>query len=186
MPQDGAGPPQPLERYADYLRLLARLHIDPGLRVRVDPSDVVQQTLLIAHEKFHQFRGNTEAELAGWLRAILARTLAQASRRYRRNQPERARSLEASLEQSSVRLESFLAGRDPSPSQGAIRAEQLTRLALALAELPDEQRTAIELHYLMGHTVPDVARRMDRSIASVTGLLYRGVKALRLRTSEQP
>jgi RNA polymerase sigma-70 factor (ECF subfamily) len=56
--------PRPLEKYADYLRLLARLQLDPRVRGRLDPSDIVQQTLLIAHEKKAQFRDRTDAELA--------------------------------------------------------------------------------------------------------------------------
>jgi len=64
MSAERGGEPRSLEQYADYLRLLARLQIDLRLRARLDPSDVVQETLLIAHEKFIQFRGQSDAELA--------------------------------------------------------------------------------------------------------------------------
>ena len=181
---DPESTPRALEQYADYLRLLARLHVDPRMRSRLDPSDVVQQTLLIAHEKLGQFRGRTHAQMAAWLRAILASTLAQAARWFYRNSPERARSLDYAIEESSTRLESWLTQDDSTPSRKAVKAEQLLILAEALAGLPENQRTAVELHHLQGHSVAEAARRMEKTVASVTCLLYRGYKTLRQRMSD--
>src|SRR5437660_9077295 len=72
-----------LESYRNYLRMLARTGIDAALRGKADPSDLVQETLIKAHRHFDQFGGRTEAELAAWLRQILARNLADLVRRYR-------------------------------------------------------------------------------------------------------
>jgi RNA polymerase sigma-70 factor, ECF subfamily len=176
----GPGPaPLPLAQYREYLRLLARIQIDPRLRGQLDPSDIVQQTLLKAHERIEQFRGQTDQELRSWLRAILARNLADAVRTFWRQKGDRAHSLEAALEESSVKLEVFLASEESSPSQGALRVERLIELAEALARLPEDQRTAVELRYLNGLAVSNVANQMGRSTVSVTGLLYRGMKTLR-------
>jgi RNA polymerase sigma-70 factor (ECF subfamily) len=168
-----------LEHYREYLRLLARLQLNPRLRPQLDPSDIVQQTLLRAHERFDQFRGQTDPELRAWLRAILAHHLVDAARKFSREQGNRLQSLEAAPEQSSAKLEAFLTSEESSPSQGAARAERLLELSLALSRLPEDQQTAIELRYLQGLAVPDVAERMGRSTVSVTGVLYRGMKALR-------
>jgi RNA polymerase sigma-70 factor, ECF subfamily len=179
MSEGAFGGSRPLKHYREYLRLLARLQLDCRLRGQLDPSDIVQQTLLTAHERFHQFRGQTDLELRAWLRAILAHSLVDAARKFGRQKGDRAQSLEAALEQSSAKLETFLAYEESSPSQGAARAERLMELSLALARLPEDQRTAVELRYLRGLAVPDVALEMGRSTVSVTGLLYRGMKALR-------
>src|SRR4051812_32139805 len=100
-----------LERYRSYLRLLARARLDPRLRAKLDPSDVVQQTLLEAHQGIGQFRGNTAEELAGWLRQILARNLANALRDFRRDKRDVAREqdLDGLLRDSSARVEAWLA-----------------------------------------------------------------------------
>src|SRR5438067_1820175 len=80
-----------LESYRNYLRLLARTGIDASLRGKADPSDLVQETLLKAHRHFGQFQGQTEAELAAWLRRILARNLTDLVRRFKAEGRRRAR-----------------------------------------------------------------------------------------------
>jgi RNA polymerase sigma-70 factor (ECF subfamily) len=171
-----------LDAYRDYLRLLAGVQLDPRLRGKLDPSDVVQETLARAHEKAAQFRGTSEAERAAWLRQILANQLAAAVRRHLdagKRDAGRERSLHAAVEDSSARLEALLAADQTSPSAQAVRHEELLRLAEALAGLPEDQRQAVELHHLHGLPVEEVARTLGRSQAAAGGLLRRGLKRLR-------
>jgi RNA polymerase sigma-70 factor (ECF subfamily) len=173
--------PAPLESYRSYLRLLAGLRLGPRLRRKIDPSDLVQLTLLKAHEAAGRCPVAEEAALAAWLRQILARTMADEARRYSRGKrdADMEQSLLAGLDESLVRLESWLADDRSTPSQQAIRHEQLLALAEALDALPDDQRQAVELHHLSGCSVAEVGARLGRSHASVAGLLRRGIKALR-------
>jgi RNA polymerase sigma-70 factor (ECF subfamily) len=151
MDQPGS-PPGPLEQYREYLRLLARLQIDPRRRRKRDPSDIVQETLLKAHAKEDQFRGQTDAEKAAWLRQILANMLAEELRKYGRQRRDAAReqSREAAVEQSSARLEKLLASESSAPTQAALHNAELLRLAEALAQLPEDQREALEARHLLG------------------------------------
>ena len=174
-------PGDSLERYRDYLRLLARVGLDARLRGKLDPSDIVQETLLRAHERRDQFRGNTEAERVAWLRQILAMQLIDAVRRFTAGARDIGleRSLEAAVEQSSGRLEQLLAREDPSSTQKSDREERLLRLAEALAKLPPDQQTAVELQHLHGYSVEAVAEHLGRSKAAVGGLLRWGMRRLR-------
>jgi RNA polymerase sigma-70 factor (ECF subfamily) len=186
MVSDTRGGERGLDAYRDYLHLLARLQLGPRLRGRLDPSDVVQETLLKAHAALDQFRGRTEAERVAWLRRILAHTLADAARQFDRQQGDQHVSLEQALGESSARLESWLAAEAPAPNARVEREEQLLRLATALGRLPEDQRTAIELRHLQGYSVPAIAEMTGRTVASVAGLLRRGLKALRGLLDDEP
>lgn len=170
-----------LESYRDYLRVLARLQLDSRLRGKLDPSDIVQQTMLEAHRDWDQFRGKTHNEKAAWLRKILVRNLADEFRRYGRakRNVRLERSLQQSVNASSVRLEAWLASPEESPSQQIARKDRMLRLATMLARLPDAQRLAIELHHLKGLSSVEVSRELGRSEPSVAALLRRGLKRLR-------
>jgi RNA polymerase sigma-70 factor (ECF subfamily) len=178
---DDRVPEELLERCRAYLCLLARLQVGPRLQAKLDASDLVQQTLLRAHQNRQQFRGHSPAELMAWLRQILANELARAVRAFRTEGRDLAReqALQANLDDSSSRLQAWLAADQTSPSQCAIREEQLLRLGAALACLPDEQRRAVELHHFQGCPLAEVAALLNRSEEAVVGLLYRGLKKLR-------
>ena len=181
MGHEAQGEQWPLERYRSYLHLLARLQLDARLRGKLDSSDMVQQTLLQAHQNRGQFQGTSEAELVAWLRTILAHTVANELARFRSAKRDVAleRSLEAAVEESSARAEAWLAADQSSPSEQVAGQEQSLRLAEALAQLPEEQRTAVELHHLNGCSVAAVAEQTGQTPAAVAGLLRRGLKRLR-------
>jgi RNA polymerase sigma-70 factor (ECF subfamily) len=173
-------PAGPLDRYRNYLRFLARVGLDPRLRAKVDPSDVVQQTLLEAHVAWHQFAGATEAERLAWLRRTLANNLADALRHYLRGRRDVGREVAEAVEASSQRLEGLLAAAGgESPSAEAERNERALRLARALDELPEAQREALVLQHWHGWTLDQIGAHLGRSRAAVAGLLKRGLRGLR-------
>jgi RNA polymerase sigma-70 factor (ECF subfamily) len=180
MTNEGAPRKRSLEEFRSYLLLLARIQVDPGPRHRIDPSDIVQQTLLEAHAKADQFQGD-ESALAAWLRQALVNNLRDAWRALRRDKRDlrREQALPEAVEQSSARLEGMLAAPPSSPSQRAVRNEDLLRLADALTRLPEAQREAIVLHHLQGCTLSETARSIGKTDAAVAGLLHRGLRKLR-------
>jgi RNA polymerase sigma-70 factor (ECF subfamily) len=176
-----------LERYREYLRTLARLQTPDRLRGKLDHSGVVQQTLLEAYQARDTLRELNDAQRAAWLRRALANNLADEARRLgaKARDVGREQSLQHALDESSARLESLLSVDQQSPSQQAVRQEDLLRLAEALGRLPDDQRSAVELHHLEGHTLAQTAEALGRTRSAAASLVFRGLRNLRRMLDEE-
>jgi RNA polymerase sigma-70 factor, ECF subfamily len=171
-----------LERHRPMLRLHAQmLRLHPRILVKFGYSELVNETLLVAHERFAQFEGSTEAQLIAWLKRILTNRARDKIDYWHAEirDIDRECPIEAASEDSSQRLGEFLAAQNSSPSEHVSKEEQLARLARALDELDQDQREAIVARYLMQLPVAEIASQMKRSERSVAGLLLRGRKRLR-------
>lgn len=161
--------------------LLARTRVDGVLRGRVDPSDIVQQTLLLATRDAAQFRGTSDAELAGWLRGIMGHVLAhelQSVAAAKRDASLEV-SMESLLDQSAQRLDDLLAATQTSPSQAVMIQEERLRLATVLESLPADHRDVLIYRHLEGLPFPEIAQRMDRSAGAVRMLWVRALAQLK-------
>src|SRR5262245_41224385 len=172
-----------LEPFRRYLEVLARVHLDAGLRGKLDPADLVQQTLLRACVALSETGGKLPDNLAAWLRTILARTLADTVKHYHRDRRDvdLEQALQADLEHSSSGLAGWLAAEQTSPSGAAQRNEELLQLANALAELPEAMRVVVLRKHCRGETLQQIADHLGRTVPSVASLLRRGLEALRER-----
>lgn len=170
-----------LEPFRPYLTALAKLHLDNRLRAKVDPADLVQQTMLRGYASLHQLGNREPAVVAAWLRRILARVMADTLRHF--DADKRAVSLEqsltADLDRSASGLEGWLAADHTSPSGKAVQNEELMALAEALADLPDAQREVVVLKHLQGKTLAEISEATEKCVAAVAGLLRRGLETLR-------
>ena len=86
----------------------------------------------------------------------------------------------------AVREHPALMQRHSSPSQKAARREQGVVLAAALDRLPEHYREVLVLHHLQGLPLPEVARRLGRSLDSVKNVWLRGLARLRQVVGESP
>jgi RNA polymerase sigma-70 factor (ECF subfamily) len=148
---------------------------------KADASDLVQETLLKAHQHFGSFRGSSEGEFVAWLRQILAQNVAQLVRRFRtggRN-VQREQSIEDLVARSSNVLAGIAAASGTSPSMAAERRDTGVVLATALAELSDEQREIIFLRHVEELSWAEIALRMNRSHDAARMLWTRALKKLR-------
>jgi RNA polymerase sigma-70 factor (ECF subfamily) len=149
------------------------------LRVKVAPSDLVQET-------FRRPTATSASSPVGrsascypgcgrsWFGAWPIRPSTIAARR----DHQRQESLEHLLEQSSLTIQLALASQAPSPSEAASRREQAVLLADAVDRLPPDYREAFVLRTLEHVPFEEIARRMGRSTGAVRMLWARAVKKL--------
>jgi RNA polymerase sigma-70 factor (ECF subfamily) len=177
---DAAARGQLLELYRNYLRLMARSLISQPLRVRLDASDLVQETFLKAHKEFPNFLGSTEPELVTWLRQILIRSLADQLKRHRAKARDyrREEPMEVVLDRSSLAIQEQLAAPVSSPSVHSTRREQAVLLANALEKMPADYREVFLMRNLEHIPFDEIAKRMNRSSGAVRMLWTRAIKKL--------
>jgi RNA polymerase sigma-70 factor (ECF subfamily) len=175
-----------LEAQREALHHLAERQLEGRIAVRVDASDIIQQTFLEAYRSFPQFVGREARELISWLQSILNHKVASAIRNHallQKRNVGRERSMDDS-QGGGTPLKQQLDANVSSPSQKAIRGEETERLSEALAALPYEQREAVRLRHLEGWALADIAFCLGRTPAATAGLIKRGMKALRRKLRE--
>jgi hypothetical protein len=110
------------------LRLQARKLLGPDLSARVDPSDVVQDSLAQASQDLARFRGTTQGEWVAWLRCIVAGQAAKTRRFHHATQ--------RSVNREKPGVAPPLLDRHVNPVVQLMEAEEAARLANAITRLP--------------------------------------------------
>ena len=170
-----------LQLYRNYLTVLATTQINPRLRRRVAPSDLVQETMLAAHRDFEKFRGASEREFLAWLRQILINCLHHAVDVHVKAKKRDLRcevsieQVSAALDKSVIDFANALADPGPSPSAPARQREQSVALADQLAKLKPHYRDVIVLRNLQGLPFEEVAARMERKPSAVRMMWLRAI-----------
>lgn len=156
-----AGPPDPDPREEIIAHLPALRAFALGIsRDPVLANDMVQETLLKAWSKFHQFEPGTN--LRSWLFTILRNSLNTLRRK-------RAREVADVDDRLAARLAT-------QPAQEGNLA--LREVEAALAKLPVEQREVLWLVGAMGFTIEEAAQTCGCAPGTIKSRANRGRRAL--------
>ena len=170
-----------LQRFRPLLKALADDLLYYDLRKKVDPSDVVQQTMVEAIKSRSQFRGDSDAAKAGWLKAILRNVVHGLLRRYHRDR--RNMSLEQSLDNSMhSSLGIQLVDTVESPSFRERMEEDKRWIQETMALLNEQQRRAMVMRYWQDMSLEEIGKAMDKKPEAVASLLYRAMKIIRSKS----
>lgn len=168
------------EKVRPYLRLLAQTNLGERLKQKVDASDVVQQTLLKAHQDRDQFKGDSEPQLVAWLKQILRNRLIDMARHWKGQKRDLNRdvNLQQKVDDSFQRVDDWLAMSQTSPSMEAQGNEMLLLLSAAVEKLPDDLRDVVVMHHLQGMKLVEISKAVGCDETTVGRRLFRGVKQL--------
>jgi RNA polymerase sigma-70 factor (ECF subfamily) len=177
---DGAAAELLFARYRPYLRVICALQLPQLCQKREDASDIVQHTLIDALRGMREFRGETELEFEAWTARLLERNILQTIRRHTAAKRDvRREQLDWNPLDSAQLVWHSIAAGPASPESLVFRGEAALDLALALEQLPEEQRLAVELRYLGQQPLASIAEYMGKTTGAVAGLIRRGVENLR-------
>jgi len=178
---DGTARQQLLTRHRQRLRKMIALRLDRRLAARVDPSDVVQETLAEADKKLPAFLRERPLPFYPWLRQIAFDRLAKLHRRHLHASKRNARREEPGVlnlpDESALELAGRLMDRSSSPSRHLLREELCQRVQDALARLNERDREVLVLRYL--------EQLSTKELAKVLGITEGAVKVRHLRALER-
>jgi RNA polymerase sigma-70 factor (ECF subfamily) len=167
--------------YGPALRARAEALMDPAIKTKTSPDDVLQAVYLDLAQRIHRFEDRGSGSLLHWLNAILDQKLAHAQQAAHRKVRDVGREVPA----EQLRADSYgnlldnLYANSTTPSRVVRREEALSALFTCLADLSEPQRQAVQLRYLEGLSVDEVAAQLGKSKAAVTALTKRALEALR-------
>jgi RNA polymerase sigma-70 factor (ECF subfamily) len=180
---DAAARGQLLEQHRARLRRMVACRMDPRLAARVDPSDVVQDTLVEADRRLDDYLRQQPLPFYPWLRQLAWDRLIEQHRRHLR--AERRSVLREQAEpfdlgdQSALELADRLLDSGQSPSAAAQREELRLRMRAVLDGLLGPDREVLMLRYLEQMSAAEVAAVLGIGEAAAKKRFLRALHRLR-------
>jgi RNA polymerase sigma-70 factor (ECF subfamily) len=170
--------------YRPILRRMVAAQLDRRLAARVDPSDIVQETMIDADRKLARFLDGPTVPFLVWLRKIAAERVIDIHRRHLGSQ---RRSLIRELrgprpdDESARQLLEFVAMSRTSPSGELMREEEIERIRAAIEGLPAQYREVLVMRHFDQMEPDEIAQILGITPAAVRARILRAL--LRLRES---
>ena len=168
-----------IEAHRTYLTIIAAELLRPEIRSKVSPSDLVQDSMIVAYLKFDTYRGKSVSELRNWLEGILRRKYCVVMKKYYRSEKssiDREKSIET-LKDASENWD--LPARGEETAASVAEYAEIRELVYAeIDRLSADERTVIELKLRHQLTIEEIARRLDISTDCAHKRYQRTIKKL--------
>ncbi len=171
-----------LAAYHPMLLARAEARMDRTLRARSEPEDLLQQVYLEVFRRIDQFEHRGPNSFINWVLTILDNKLTDAARALHRQMRDIAREMAPGASrgtQSYVNLLDHVYQDSTTPSRVIRHDEAIAALLTCVTHLPESHRQVIQLRFLEGRSVNEVAERLNKTPGAVVALTRRALEALR-------
>jgi len=167
-------------------RIACRLELNPF--VDFSAEDVLQEVFIDAFLGINTFDPERGASFATWLNRLADnRMVSMLRERGRQKRGGKARKVgdnhacrNDAWRSSAAQLVDLLADDcGESPSKDVVRGEMACAVLESVAELPQDQRQAIEMRYLEQRSLESTAEAMTKTNGATRGLLHRAKQSMR-------
>ena len=175
------------EAMADYLQfrrhdLLAVILNKMGmaLRSKIEADDIYQEVSAAAVMKMDELDFSEKGPF-GWLCEVAQRRIIDADRKFsaQKRAAHKEVGIHGSAEQSQIGIANLLIASITSPSAAFSRHQKEFKLLQALQEMPEEQRTVLQMRYADGKPTKEIAECIGKSDGATRVLLTRAMKKLK-------
>ncbi len=155
--------------------------LDPRLSGRVEPEDIIQEAYLETAKRIEDFRANPSVSFFVWVRQITWQCLIAVQRRHFGEMRSPKREVRYSAGQHSrahFSIARQLIGAVTSPSQQAIREEQVNLLRQSLDGMDETDREVLALRHFEHLTNTEVAETLELSTTAASNRYVRALARL--------
>jgi RNA polymerase sigma-70 factor (ECF subfamily) len=173
---------QLLSRHRDRLRRMIVIYFDPRLQARVDPSDVIQDSLIYAADRLSDYLEKPPVDFYPWLRQIVRDQLSRIHRQHIETQC-RSVSREQVLgnditDASALQLADRLIGTQTSPSQMVSDKERQEQMRSAMHELLPNERELLLMRFVEQLSIREISEILEIAEESIKSRLRRAIQKL--------
>ena len=143
------------------------------------PWDIVQDTLVTAHEDLQSFGGNSEEELRLWLRRMLLNKLANARRKFVQNEKRNINREVRLADKAQDLVATSFVDPNPTPTSRALNTELAHAVRATIERLPDRDKQLIRLRTFELKPFAEVGQLMDMSADSARKAWCRAIVRFR-------
>jgi len=175
-------------QHRDRLERIVAFRLDPRIRRRIDPADILQDAYLEIARRLPDYLASGQLSFFVWMRQLTLQALIDVHRRHFREKRDVNREIRlaapAGGDATSLSIAQFLVDQMTSPSQVAVQAEELQRLQQALNSMNDIDREVLALRHfeqlsnqqvaeILGLTPTAASNRYLRAAARLSEILNR-------------